>query len=145
MRAFWRFQSLCFSVSRLSCNCFPLAYASLILTIPLSLKYIDKGTIVIPFLWIAIIIFDSSRFLKSNCLGRFGSWLKDALEYSGILAFSKNNVFSLSEANDSAILIFPSLKDLTSEEKEKFETLGPISQQEIEENDWDLLMGGLKS
>ena len=37
------------------------------------------------------------------------------------------------------------LKDLTSEEKEKFETLGPISQQEIEENDWDLLMDDLKS
>ena len=37
------------------------------------------------------------------------------------------------------------LEDLTSEEKEKFETLGPISQQEIEENDWDLLMDGLKS
>ena len=37
------------------------------------------------------------------------------------------------------------LEDLTSEEKEKFETLGPISQQEIEENDWDLLMDDLKS
>ena len=37
------------------------------------------------------------------------------------------------------------LEDLTSEEKEKFGTLGPISQQEIEENDWDLLMDDLKS
>ena len=37
------------------------------------------------------------------------------------------------------------LEDLTSEEKEKFKTLGPISQQEIEENDWDLLMDDLKS
>ena len=37
------------------------------------------------------------------------------------------------------------LEDLTSEEKEKFETLGPISQQEIEENDWDLLIDDLKS
>jgi len=37
------------------------------------------------------------------------------------------------------------LEDLTSEEKEKFETLGPISQHEIEESDWDLLMDDLKS
>ena len=37
------------------------------------------------------------------------------------------------------------LEDLTSEEKEKFETFGPISQQEIEEIDWDLLMNDLKS
>ena len=37
------------------------------------------------------------------------------------------------------------LEDLTSEEREKFETLGPITQQEIEENDWDLLMDDLKS
>ena len=34
---------------------------------------------------------------------------------------------------------------LTQEEKEKFKILGPISQQEIEENDWDLLMDDLKS
>ena len=34
---------------------------------------------------------------------------------------------------------------LTTEEKEKFETLGPISQQEIEETDWDLLMDDLSS
>ena len=37
------------------------------------------------------------------------------------------------------------LEDLTSEEKGKFQTLGPISQKEIEENDWDLLMDDLKS
>ncbi len=37
------------------------------------------------------------------------------------------------------------LEDFTSEEKEKFRTLGPISQQEIDKNDWDLLMDDLKS
>ena len=37
------------------------------------------------------------------------------------------------------------LEDLTSEEQEKFKILGPISQQEIEEIDWDLLMDDLKS
>ena len=36
------------------------------------------------------------------------------------------------------------LKDMTSEERKKFETLGPICQQEIEDNDWDLLMDDLK-
>ena len=34
---------------------------------------------------------------------------------------------------------------LTVEEKEKFRTLGPISQKEIEENDWDLFMDELNS
>ena len=34
---------------------------------------------------------------------------------------------------------------LTVEEKEKFQTLGPISQKEIEENDWDLFMDELNS
>ena len=34
---------------------------------------------------------------------------------------------------------------LTAEEKEKFQTLGPISQKEIEENDWDLFMDELNS
>ena len=34
---------------------------------------------------------------------------------------------------------------LTVEEKEKFQTLGPISQKEIEENDWDLFMDKLNS
>ena len=36
------------------------------------------------------------------------------------------------------------LEDLTSEEREKFETLGPISQREIEKIDWDLLMDEFK-
>ena len=34
---------------------------------------------------------------------------------------------------------------LNSEEKEKFEILGPISQEEIEETDWDLFMDDLNS
>jgi len=34
---------------------------------------------------------------------------------------------------------------LSPEEKEKFEILGPISQEEIEETDWDLFMDDLNS
>jgi hypothetical protein len=34
---------------------------------------------------------------------------------------------------------------LTGEEKEKFEILGPISQEEIEDTDWDSYMDDLKS
>ena len=34
---------------------------------------------------------------------------------------------------------------LSPEETEKFETLGPISQEEIEETDWDLFMDDLNS
>ena len=34
---------------------------------------------------------------------------------------------------------------LSQEEKEKFEILGPISQEEIEETDWDLFLNDLDS
>ena len=40
---------------------------------------------------------------------------------------------------------FPSDFSLTAEEKEKFRTLGPISQQEVEETDWDSFMDELNS
>jgi tetratricopeptide (TPR) repeat protein len=49
---------------------------------------------------------------------------------------------SLTETDD--ILSYQDLA-LTPEEKEKFETLGPISQEEIEETDWDLFMDDLNS
>ena len=39
----------------------------------------------------------------------------------------------------------PSDFSLTAEEKEKFRTLGPISQQEVEETDWDSFMDELNS
>lgn len=48
---------------------------------------------------------------------------------------------SLTETDD----VLPQDLALTPEEKEKFEALGPISQQEIEETDWDLLMDDLNS
>ena len=49
---------------------------------------------------------------------------------------------SLAEAYKSG-----SLQDLslTAEEKEKFQILGPISQKEVEENDWDSFMDELNS
>jgi len=49
---------------------------------------------------------------------------------------------SLTETDD--VVSFHDLA-LTPEEKEKFEVLGPISQQEVEEIDWDLLMDDLNS
>jgi hypothetical protein len=49
---------------------------------------------------------------------------------------------SLTETDD--IIAFHDLA-LSPEEKEKFETLGPISQEEIEETDWGLFMDGLNS
>jgi tetratricopeptide (TPR) repeat protein len=49
---------------------------------------------------------------------------------------------SLTETDD--IVSYQDLA-LTSEEKEKFETLGPISQEEMEETDWDLIMDDLNS
>jgi tetratricopeptide (TPR) repeat protein len=49
---------------------------------------------------------------------------------------------SLTETGD--IVAFHDL-ELSPEEKEKFETLGPISQEEIEETDWGLFMDGLNS
>jgi hypothetical protein len=47
---------------------------------------------------------------------------------------------SLTETDD--IIAFHELA-LSPEEKEKFETLGPISQEETEETDWDLFMDDL--
>jgi hypothetical protein len=49
---------------------------------------------------------------------------------------------SLTETDD--IIAFHELA-LSPEEKEKFETLGPISQEETEETDWDLFMDDLNS
>jgi hypothetical protein len=49
---------------------------------------------------------------------------------------------SLSETDD--IVAFYDLV-LSLGEKEKFETLGPISQEEIEETDWDLFMDDLNT
>jgi tetratricopeptide (TPR) repeat protein len=49
---------------------------------------------------------------------------------------------SLTETDD---VVFYQDLALTPEEKEKFETLGPISQEEMEETDWDLFMDDLNS
>jgi len=49
---------------------------------------------------------------------------------------------SLIEADKSGS---PSDFSLTAEEKEKFRVLGPISQQEVEETDWDSFMDELNS
>jgi tetratricopeptide (TPR) repeat protein len=49
---------------------------------------------------------------------------------------------SLTETDD--IVSYHDLA-LTPKEKEKFETLGPISQEEIEETNWDLFMDDLNS
>jgi hypothetical protein len=49
---------------------------------------------------------------------------------------------SLTETDD--IVSYHDL-ELTPEEKEKFEILGPISQEEMEEADWNLLMDDLNS
>jgi len=49
---------------------------------------------------------------------------------------------SLTEAYKSGFLQELSL---TAEEKEKFQILGPISQKEVEENDWDSFMDELNS
>ena len=49
---------------------------------------------------------------------------------------------SLVEADKSGFLQNFSL---TLEEKEKFQILGPISQKEVEENDWDSFMDELNS
>lgn len=49
---------------------------------------------------------------------------------------------SLIETDDAAY--FQDIA-LTPEEKEKFEALGPISQEEVEETDWDNFMDNLNS
>jgi len=54
--------------------------------------------------------------------------------------FQRN--LSLTETDD--IISYHDLS-LTPEEKEKFETLGPISHEEMEETDWDLFMDDLNS
>jgi tetratricopeptide (TPR) repeat protein len=75
-------------------------------------------------------VFDSMNFIK-GC--------KD-LETEAGLVFQGN--LSLTETDD--IFSYHDLA-LTQEEKEKFETLGPISQEEMEETDWDLFMDDLNS
>ena len=54
--------------------------------------------------------------------------------------FHKN--LSPTETDD---IVFVDDLALSPEEKEKFEILGPISQEEIEETDWDLFMDDLNS
>ena len=75
-------------------------------------------------------VFDSMRLIQ-DCKG---------LEKETGQEFQGN--LYLTETND--IISYHDLA-LTPEEKEKFETLGPISQEEMEETDWDLFMDDLNS
>jgi tetratricopeptide (TPR) repeat protein len=75
-------------------------------------------------------VFDSMRLIQ-DCKG---------LEKETGQEFQGN--LYLTETND--IISYHDLA-LTPEEKEKFETLGPISQEEMKETDWDLFMDHLNS
>ena len=74
-------------------------------------------------------VFDTMHFIQSPK----GSESELSQEFQGYL--------SLAETDDTLSQCF----NLTPEEKKKFEILGPISQQEIEETDWDSLMDDLNA
>ena len=75
-------------------------------------------------------VFDSMNLIK-GCTD---------IETEAGLVFQGN--LSLTETDD--IVSYHDLA-LTPKEKEKFEILGPISQEEMEETDWDLFMDDLNS